>query len=165
MSVVARATSAGPTYFEPQLLRVGEKVRVLVDGGVYINNPALLAFAMAPVDRPLVLLSLGTGQRNSSTPQTYEQIKSANWLSTIRHVMDASMTGGGQIADAVLATLARTEGRPQKYWRIQTTVGDCNFAMDDSSPQNTACLAALAQAVVRKCEADLGAIAEALTSG
>jgi predicted acylesterase/phospholipase RssA len=165
MSVVARATSAGPTYFEPQLLNVDGKQRVLVDGGVYINNPAMLAFAMAPVDRQLVLVSLGTGERNPAAPRTPEQIKSANWLSTVRQVMDASMTGGGQIADAVLRTLASTDGRPQRYWRIQTTVGECNFAMDDSSPLNTACLATLAQSLVQQHEADLAAIADAVTAG
>jgi predicted acylesterase/phospholipase RssA len=164
MAVVARATSAGPTYFEPQLLKEGGRLRVLVDGGVYINNPSMLAFAMAPANRPLVLVSLGTGQRNPAAPRSYEQIKSANWLSTVRQVMEASMTGGGEIADAVLTTLKKTEGRPQQYWRIQTTVGRCNFAMDDSSPLNTACLAALAETLVRERDADLTAIAAALRS-
>lgn len=158
MAVVARATSAGPTYFEPQLLNTGGKARVLVDGGVYINNPAMLAFAVAPVDRPLVLVSLGTGAPNPSAPRTAEQIKAANWLTTVRSVMDASMTGGGEIADAVLTMLAHTEGRPQQYWRIQTTVRQCNFGMDDSSPGNTACLSALAESLVRQKDTELAAI-------
>src|SRR5215203_5365627 len=41
LSVVARATSAAPTYFEP--LEAGE--RALLDGGVFAVNPAMSALA------------------------------------------------------------------------------------------------------------------------
>ena len=151
MSVVARATSAGPTYFEPESLADHGKQRVLVDGGVYINNPAMLAFAMAATDRPVALLSLGTGTRNPAAPSSLEQIKAANWVSTVRRVMDASMTGGGQMGgNAVLTNLTSTVGRPQHYWRIQTSVDRCSFAMDDSSPGNIACLGELADKLVEQ---------------
>jgi patatin-like phospholipase/acyl hydrolase len=73
MLIVARATSAGPTYFEPQVMVDGQKQRVLVDGGVFINNPAMLAFVAgleAAEGRPIDLLALGTGTRNPSDHQT-----------------------------------------------------------------------------------------------
>ena len=65
MIVAARATSAGPTFFKPQALTDGDRERVLVDGGVYVNNPSILGYllggqAAATEERPLFLVSLGT---------------------------------------------------------------------------------------------------------
>jgi uncharacterized protein len=40
LSVVARATSAAPTYFEPSAI----DGRALVDGGIFAVNPAMSAF-------------------------------------------------------------------------------------------------------------------------
>jgi patatin-like phospholipase/acyl hydrolase len=60
--VVARATSAAPTYFEPSAV----DGRSLIDGGVFAVNPAMAAFAEArrfEPDADVVLLSLGTGER------------------------------------------------------------------------------------------------------
>ena len=65
LTVVARATAAAPTYFEPLPVRG----RALVDGGVYAVNPAMSAFAEVLRFQPsaeVVLLSLGTGQRTRS---------------------------------------------------------------------------------------------------
>lgn len=69
----ARATSAAPSYFAPfkhrknfnkvGFLRAGE--HVLVDGGIYANNPTKVALQEAEAiwpGRPVSLvLSLGTG--------------------------------------------------------------------------------------------------------
>jgi len=77
--------------------------------------------------------------------------------------MDAAMTGNGEIADAVLSVLAGREGRP--YWRSQATVGQCNFAMDDSSAENTACLATLAEDLVDERDEELAIIGRSLTAG
>lgn len=59
--VAARSTSAAPTYFEP--LVYGDKV--LVDGGVIANNPAIYAYTEArklyPECEVFHILSLSTG--------------------------------------------------------------------------------------------------------
>lgn len=162
MRVVARATSAGPTYFEPQPLVTGQTQRALVDGGVYVNNPAMLAYVYArkaAVDRPIALVSLGTGLRNPATPRSLEQAKTQNWIATVRTVMDAAMTGGGKVADETLEVLLTD---PDRYWRIQTTVGPCSFAMDDSSPQNVECLRSRAGELVGANETTLAEITNEL---
>jgi patatin-like phospholipase/acyl hydrolase len=155
MRVAARATSAGPTFFEHQVVNVDMKQRVLVDGGVFANNPSMIAYALgsvlaSPSGRPLFLLSLGTGTRNPAQPLTAVQIKSQNWLATARTVFEAAMTGSGELADMLLPSLINAPGHPERYVRIQTTVEGCNFAMDDSSPQNTQCLKNLASQVVQR---------------
>lgn len=64
-----RATTAAPTYFAPKLLKINQINRVLVDGGVFANNPAACAYAnsrkLFPYD-DIVLLSIGTGRLSSS---------------------------------------------------------------------------------------------------
>lgn len=69
---LVRASTAAPTYFPPEVVTLGRRRFVFVDGGVTpYNNPAFLAFTMATVepykvgwatgeDR-LLLISIGTG--------------------------------------------------------------------------------------------------------
>ncbi len=40
-----RATTAAPTYFTPKRLKISQRERVLIDGGVFANNPAACAYA------------------------------------------------------------------------------------------------------------------------
>src|SRR5215216_4697374 len=72
LSIVARATSAAPTYFEP--VEAGD--RSLVDGGVFATYRAMCALAEAlnvvsPKD--VVVVSLGTGQRTHR--RSFDEIK------------------------------------------------------------------------------------------
>ena len=74
--------------------------------------------------------------------------------------MSAVATGGGRMGDALLAGLA--DGDAFRYWRVQTTVGTCSFTMDDSTPENVACLGARARELVTEQAAELEAIAAAI---
>jgi patatin-like phospholipase/acyl hydrolase len=67
-----RASTAAPTFFPPEVIKVGDQTFVFVDGGVTTyNNPAFLAFTMATLDRyevdwatgedKLLVVSVGTG--------------------------------------------------------------------------------------------------------
>lgn len=62
---VCRATSAAPTYLPAYKMKFAGKDRVLVDGGVYVNNPAMSAVADAVKCgvnlSDIEVLSLGTG--------------------------------------------------------------------------------------------------------
>ena len=49
---LVRASTAAPTFFPPEVITIGEKAFVFVDGGVTMyNNPAFQMFLMATVDR------------------------------------------------------------------------------------------------------------------
>ena len=66
---IARATSAAPAYFEPALTTIQGEQRPLVDGAVFVNNPAVSAYAEALrlfPNEPIKVLSIGTG--HSSKP-------------------------------------------------------------------------------------------------
>jgi patatin-like phospholipase/acyl hydrolase len=69
---LVRASTAAPTYFSPEKIRVGNQNFVFVDGGITAyNNPAFQLFLMATVEpyklewpsgeRNMLLVSVGTG--------------------------------------------------------------------------------------------------------
>ena len=65
---IARATSAAPTFFPPLHLTRGAEDYALVDGGVFVNNPSMAAYAEARSLYPQALafsvVSVGTGDRD-----------------------------------------------------------------------------------------------------
>ena len=69
---LVRASTAAPTYFPPEIVRVGAREFIFVDGGITMyNNPAFQAFLMATVEpfnlnwpageNNMLLVSVGTG--------------------------------------------------------------------------------------------------------
>jgi uncharacterized protein len=163
MLVAARATSAGPTFFEPQVILSEGRQRVLVDGGVYVNNPSILGYLLASqaadaADAPLVVVSLGTGTRPPEEPSTPDELRTGDPLA--RALLEAVARGSGAMGDALLRGLA--DGERFRYWRMQTDVGRCSFVMDDSRPENVSCLSARARELASERSADLDEIAAAV---
>ena len=69
---LVRASTAAPTFFPPEVIRVGDKRFIFVDGGVSpYNNPSFQAFLLSTVEpykinweageRNILLISVGTG--------------------------------------------------------------------------------------------------------
>jgi predicted acylesterase/phospholipase RssA len=166
MVVAARATSAAPMFFKPQIVQDGDRERMLVDGGLYANSPALLGYliggqAAAREKRPLALVSLGTGTRPLHAPlPVADRAPMRDVSAAARTILEAVATGGGRLAHLLLARLA--DGEQLRYWRLQTTVGPCSFTMDDSSPANVACLYERACGLVSTADEELSAIAQVL---
>jgi hypothetical protein len=79
-----------------------------------------------------------------------------------RTLLEAVATGSGRLAHLLLARLA--DGERFRYWRLQTTVGSCSFTMDDSSPENVACLYDRAGGLVFEADEELAAIAHMLAA-
>ena len=99
---VARATSAAPTYFEPALVQDGTgRDYALIDGGVYVNNPSMCAFASAKriygQKHKVFLLSLGTGL--TQRPIDYDEAKDWGLVSWARRVIDIVFDGVSDAAD------------------------------------------------------------------
>jgi uncharacterized protein len=150
LSVVARATSAAPTYFEA--LEAGD--RALVDGGVFAGNPAMCAFAevLNEVDaREVVLLSLGTGQRTSK--RSFDEIKDWGVAKWARPILDVVFDG---VSDAVDYQLDHVLGG-DRYWRLQTELTLASDDLDDASEDNLAKLRGHADDLIREQSALLDA--------
>jgi hypothetical protein len=125
-----RASTAAPTYFEPEFIEVAPDVRgVFIDGGVSPhNNPALLMLMVATISGygfkwpvgadKLSVTSVGTGEY-------YAPFDSSSWLST---------TGAGVALgalrtmltdnDALVQTLMQWMSRCATPWEIDSEIGD-----------------------------------------
>jgi len=150
MRHVARATSAGPTYFPPNSFQWGGDERIMIDGGVFANNPAMIGyirgFELAEHDEgePNVLLvSLGTGtpERASNEQITRETVMSENWLSVARGILNIVFNSISDNQDDLLQRLSRNSKGSFRYWRFQTVLRDASPELDNVTPINLAALA------------------------
>jgi len=153
LSIVARATSAAPTYFEA--LEAGDKA--LVDGGVFATNPAMCALAevlnqenVRP--RDVILLSLGCGQRTEK--HSFDQIKDWGLVGWARPILDVVFDG---VSDAVDYQLQRVLD-PERYLRLQVELTLASDHLDDASEDNLAKLQAQAEELIASRSADLDAL-------
>jgi patatin-like phospholipase/acyl hydrolase len=155
LTVVARATSAAPTYFEP----LPVAARVLVDGGVFAVNPAMSAFAEVLRFHPsadVVLLSLGTGQRTRS--RRFADVDDWGLVEWARPILDVVFDG---ISDAVDYQLRHVLGG-ERYWRLQVELTRASDDLDDASPENLAELRRHAEELIAERTGDLDAVVAAL---
>jgi uncharacterized protein len=155
LTVVARATSAAPTYFEPLPVRG----RALVDGGVFAVNPAMSAFAEVLRFQPsadVVLLSLGTGQRTRS--RRFADVDDWGLVEWARPILDVVFDG---ISDAVDYQLRHVLGG-NRYWRLQVELTKASDDLDDASPENIAELRGHAEELIAASSDDLDAVIAAL---
>jgi patatin-like phospholipase/acyl hydrolase len=139
---VARATSAAPTYFEPAMTkslpknRAGKK-RALVDGGVFVNNPAMCGYVEAcsmgaqPAD--IAVVSLGTGVATRKIP--YEDAKDWGFVGWLRPIISVMMDGQADAADYHLREILPDENadEQQRYFRLDTKL---DLALDDLDAAN-----------------------------
>jgi patatin-like phospholipase/acyl hydrolase len=151
LSLVARATSAAPTYFEAA--EAGG--RSLVDGGVFAANPAMCGLAEAlneVAPRDVVLLSLGTGERTHKRP--FDEIKDWGLAAWARPILDVVFDGA---SDTVHYQLDRVLG-PERYWRLQVELTLASDDLDDASEDNLAKLRGHAEQLIEERSADLDAV-------
>lgn len=131
---VCRSTSAAPTYLPSYPLAFSGKGRVLIDGGVYINNPALAAIADALKSGQklsnIEVLSLGTGTHPAdlgmkNTPSWGV----VNWAQPISNIMMQATSN---------ATVYECDQLLKKHLRIQIEIEDPKKTdMSDSRPETT----------------------------
>ena len=131
----ARATSAAPTYFEPELVKSLAKKptrRALIDGGVFVNNPGMSAFAeavaMGQAPDDMLMVSLGTGVATRKIP--FDDAKDWGLLGWVRPVISIMMDGEADAADYQLRQLLPDAGAGdgQRYFRFDTRL---DLALDD----------------------------------
>jgi patatin-like phospholipase/acyl hydrolase len=155
LSLVARATSAAPTYFEAFPLAA----QALVDGGVFAANPAMCAFAEVLRFQPsaeVALLSLGTGQRTRK--RRFADIEDWGLIEWARPIIDVVFDG---VSDAVDYQLRHALG-DGRYWRLQAELTRASDDLDDASEDNLRELRAHAQELIVARSADIDAAIAAL---
>jgi patatin-like phospholipase/acyl hydrolase len=151
LSVVARATSAAPTYFEA--LPLGG--HSLIDGGVFAANPAMCAFAEVLRHHPgaeIVILSLGTGERTEQRP--FDEVKDWGLVAWARPILDVVFDG---VSDAVDYQLRYALGE-ERYHRFQVELTEASDDLDDASEGNLAALRRHAEQLIAERSDELDAV-------
>jgi patatin-like phospholipase/acyl hydrolase len=143
---VARATSAAPTYFPPLHLVRGEEDYALVDGGVFVNNPAMAAYAEARAlysgRGDVLVISVGTGDRNDAI--TYAKASDWGLLGWARQIAPVLMDS---VSEAVDYEVQQILG--ENYRRLQLpNLNSSEAEMDNVEPANLAHLQDIAESYV-----------------
>jgi uncharacterized protein len=170
MRMVARATSAAPTYFPPERVPVVPPVTgeappdfVLVDGGTFANNPAMCAYAEAKRNHPgaeVLIVSLGTGRLTDSI--SYNQAKYWGLVQWARPLLGVIMDGSSAAIDYQLDELLGADGG---HFRFQAVLEGVSDSLDDASAENIEGLSELAQRTISENADRLAAVCKRLVPG
>ena len=154
----AFATSAAPTFFEPLPLCVAGKPRTLIDGGIFINSPAVSAYASARkiiskrtdlqdlCEKDIFVVSLGTGEFCSTA--TYSEAQdwgAGRWLVAL---LDYVSHSGPAAVDYQMRQFLC----PDNYVRLQAKLDENRNEMDDASSENICYLKCQANKLIESCE-------------
>lgn len=169
---VARATSAAPTFFEPaRVFEIGredddEAAEHLIDGGVYVNNPAMCAYVEArklfPSCARVVLVTLGTGVENA--PIAYDDAKGWGFGGWARPsggvpILRVMMDGQSDNAHYQMRQLLNTRDQTNYYRFDAPLPGDRDVGLDDASDEALEYLAGFAAGIIADNEDALREVA------
>lgn len=137
---VVRASTAAPSYFPPEVVDIGARRFVFVDGGVTTyNNPAFLAFVAATTgpyninwktgERNMLVVSVGTGDFAREQPDISPG--QMNLLYTAKNTPGALMNA----ASAGQDMLCRVFGKCLSGDAIDREVGDLIGAAGPAAPR------------------------------
>lgn len=154
---VARSTSAAPTYFAPALVSSqSSKQYPLIDGGMFANNPALMAMVAArrlmPLATRYLVVSLGTGEL--ANPIAYADAQNWGLIGWASPMVDIIFSAMNATVDYELDQLAPLVA----HTRIQSSLAGANDALDDASPANITALVACANRTLADRKADVDAL-------
>ena len=180
---IARSTSAAPTYFTPSIVKWQTELEVFVDGGVFANNPSVLAYGEAKElwkrkgqlafepdvlpndnDLPFFMLSLGTGH----CPQYISSLdalkfNTAQWIQPL--LTNVFMNSVASSTHFTMQHLLPkyTDGMP-RYERLEFEIPEKNKEMDDASDENIEQLQELAQDYIKANKKKIMNICEYLSA-
>lgn len=169
---VARATSAAPTYFEcSRVTSMTNKDYPLIDGGVFVNNPALCAYAESRqvfgskknvlASKNMIILSLGTGTTSESYP--FEKVKNWGTAQWVKPLISIMMSGVNATTDFQLKQIFEAGGASGQYFRIQQPVPhDVDVAMDNATPKNLKALKRFGKVMAKNYDQQLNEVVKLL---
>ncbi len=166
---VARSTSAAPTYFECAHIQSLKKVTCnLIDGGVFVNNPTLCAYAEARQlfeigAKDMFILSLGTG--SVKKPYMYNKAKDWGKIGWLRPLIDIMMSGAAEVVHFQIKQIYETVHAKDQYVRIDPKLEDnpnVRPEMDFVKPPNIEVLRQFGLETAQTYQKELEAVADIL---
>ncbi len=162
----ARATSAAPTFFPPFHLQGHGQDYALVDGGIFVNNPGVAAYAEArrvyPDADKFVVVSVGTGDREDKI--VYEQAKGWGLLGWAKQIVPVMMDSVSEAVDYELESVFGTADA-RCHFRLQPSLTIAANQMDDTTPENLQNLTLQADDYLRENAKTIQTICETLRPG
>jgi len=163
LTEIARATSAAPTFFSPLHVTRGDKDYALVDGGVFVNNPSMAAYAEArslyPEATEVMIVSVGTGDRQDQI--TYSAAKDWGLLGWSRQIVPVLMDSVSEAVDYEVRSIPGCT-----YYRLQVPdLQEASSEMDDVDGVNLGNLQSVANGYVSSISDVLVKICLALNEG
>jgi patatin-like phospholipase/acyl hydrolase len=143
---------------------VSEVSYPLIDGGVFVNNPSLCAFAEVyneykTAPNQMAIMSLGTGY--SRKEYDYDKAKDWGMVQWVKPLIDIMMSGVSDVVDYQLRQMFEAVGVSSQYLRINTEMPiDVNPDMDDASPKNLQALKELGTYTAQTFDAQIDAFVE-----
>ncbi len=162
MRHVARATCAVPTFFEPALIQVSGSIRALIDGGIFINNPSVSAYAEAirlyPKESKILVVSIGTGEL--SRPFKYVEVKDWGKAEWMRPALSCMFDGVSNAANYQLKQILGGN-----YFRLQTSLSVASDDIGDATKGNIENLKSEARKLIRTNSNGIDSICNAIMQG
>ncbi len=169
MRDAARASSAAPTFFPPAYISpigLEDKKYSLIDGAVFANNPAGLAYVeaqkMFPGENEYLIVSLGTGDFKQG--YSYDEVHSwgyMEWVNPMKNFPIGSIMAAGQ-SEAVNHQLRRISN--VKYFRFNIEISGSGFSIDDAGEKNIKSLLGYAEKMIKKHECEISDICRLLNA-
>jgi uncharacterized protein len=168
---IARATSAAPTYFEPTYVSnmTGDRTRMLVDGGISVNNPALSAtvhaYEIFGDNEKFVIISLGTGTTYGSGKKAIEgnDVQKSGLLGWAKKIIPTMMHAINNLTNYQMDYVFNRNSDPKdNYYRLQAILDPKHSEMDDASFDNLNALKEYAEQVIKENNAVIDEIAAIL---
>jgi patatin-like phospholipase/acyl hydrolase len=160
MRIVGRAAIAAPTFFEPLHLELADgEWRTCVDGGIYVNNPAMCAYVEALTmdpDEDTFIVSIGTGEPDRHLP--FEEVREWGLVHWAQPLLDFTASGVNQSVTHQLEQLLE----PNSYYRLQAVIGRKHLPIDDVGDANMRTMRDAAAKLIAERDLDLDAICERL---
>jgi patatin-like phospholipase/acyl hydrolase len=139
---IAYSTAAAPTYFQASKIKSKTNIPyVLIDGGVFANNPALCAYSEVrnkfqgkPTAKDMNIISIGTGYVKES--YSYKEAKDWGLIEWAKPLISIMMSGVSETVDYQLKQIFDTIPNPDQYLRINDELEFASSEMDDASFSN-----------------------------
>jgi len=145
---IVRGSTSIPAYFPPAYFNDGMDIHTIVDGGVFANNPSMVAYIevsktifdfdekMDKFDpNDIMVISIGTGKsKKKSFP--YKKSKRFGAIKWLFPVIDIMLSGASDVVDYEMEKLFRSYRRSDNYIRINPPLNFSTAPSTDASPEN-----------------------------
>lgn len=127
-----RASSAAPVFYKPLELEIGGKPRALIDAGLFIMSPTLLAWIEAQKiypGRPLIVISISSGALMEAREVQTKGSTAGSIPKVLQPTIETALEGQQALTDLMMRDLPNI-----KYHRLSFEVKNKDF--DDTSEKN-----------------------------